>query len=77
MKVLRCLSCKQQAIVSDGCEGYCSKCHMQLIYDPRLTQDLCGKDNEKEKRQLEKQSIRSAKKKVKVYKKIKLRKKKL
>jgi len=73
--VLRCISCENQAIVSDGCAGYCFKCHMQLVYDPHLTDELCGKENAKEKLRLEKLANKPIKK-IKKHKKIKRRKKK-
>jgi RecJ-like exonuclease len=52
--VLRCVGCNNRAIVSENCSGYCDKCHIQLQYDRILTEELCGKENEKERRRLEK-----------------------
>lgn len=52
--VLKCLGCKNWAIVSKECSGYCDKCKIQLQIDPMLTKELCSEDNEKERRRLEK-----------------------
>jgi hypothetical protein len=75
MIVLKCLGCLNQVIVTEGCAGYCNKCHIQLQYDPWLTRELCGKENEKERLRLEKEA---AKKPTKIkLKKSKHKKKKL
>ena len=70
MIVLKCYCCKNQAIVSEGCAGYCNKCHLQLQYDPRLTNDLCGKENDKER-------TRSERIANKPIKKLKIKKSKI
>jgi len=80
MIVLRCIGCQNQVIVTNGCSGYCDKCKIQLQYDCRLTKELCGKDNEKEKKMLEKLAKKeklNKKKKVKSKIKSKHKKKKL
>lgn len=70
--VLKCLGCKNWAIVSKGCSGYCDKCKIQLQYDQRLTDELCGKENKKEQQKLE----RLINKKIRLKKKSKIKHKK-
>ena len=62
MIVLRCIGCNNRAIVSEGCSGYCDKCHIQLQYDPRLTDELCGEENKKEQQKLERLANKPIKK---------------
>ena len=69
MKVLRCFGCKKQIIVSEHCSAFCSKCHMQMQFDPRETKEQCGKENEKEHKVLEKERETLKKKELKLNKK--------
>jgi len=70
--VLKCIGCLNRVIVSENCSGYCDKCKIQLQYDRRLTDELCGEENRKEQQKLE----RLANKKIKPKKKYKIKHKK-